>query len=195
VKNRSIREFICILAEGIRIDLNLTDHIIQIATLIQDDYPIKQMVVTIATLLLGPFTGVVLAFWVNNKKKENLEHKRQLFFKNLLLNEIKRSIQLLVGNHPNLIPVDAWNSLVNSGEITLFSRAHAILLSNVYFEIQNYNYEVNWIWQHNFVNLDIDLNSKTQDETITSFSAYLATFKKPLLEKLRSIEDELDKIK
>lgn len=178
-----------------RIDLNFTNPLIQIAALISEDYAeIEQIVVTAGTLLIGPFVGVVLAFWVNNKKKQNLEHERQVFFKNLLLNEIKRSIQLLVGDHPNLIPIDAWNSLVNSGEITLFSRDLSIQLSNVYFEIQNYNYEVNWIWQHNFINLETDLNSKTADETITSFSLYLATFKEPLLEKLKSIEGELNKI-
>ena len=66
--------------------------------------------------------------------------ERRLFFKNLLMHEARESIKLLSEGPVNLIPVDAWNSVVNSGEIALFE-GKAIDLSDTYFQVQNYNYE------------------------------------------------------
>lgn len=48
-------------------------------------------------------------------------------------------IELLNGT-VNLVPIDAWNSLVNSGDVALF-KDKAIELNDIYFKIQNYNYE------------------------------------------------------
>lgn len=55
------------------------------------------------------------------------------------MHEAKKSIELIAGT-VNLIPVDAWNSVVNSGGIAIF-KDKAIDLSETYFQIQNYNYE------------------------------------------------------
>ncbi|HUS74395.1 MAG TPA: hypothetical protein VMY43_00145 [Methanothrix sp.] len=89
--------------------------------------------------LIGAFVGVLLGFKINDNRRKQLEEERRLFFGNLLMHEAKKSIEL-IGGTVNLIPVDAWNSVVNSGDIALF-KEKAIELSNIYFEIQNYNYE------------------------------------------------------
>lgn len=93
----------------------------------------------IAGPLVGAFVGVLLGFKLNDNHRKRLDHERRLFFKNLLLNEVKKSIELL-GGAVNVIPLDAWNSLVNSGDIALF-KDKAIKLSDIYFKIQVYNYE------------------------------------------------------
>jgi len=95
------------------------------------------------SVLIGPFfgalVGVYLGFKINDKHRRELEEEKRLFFRNLLMHEAKESINLL-GGTVNLIPVDAWNSIVNSGDIALF-KDKAVDLSDTYFQIQNYNYE------------------------------------------------------
>ena len=94
---------------------------------------------TIIGPLIGAFFGVLLGFGVNEIWRKRLENNRKSFFRKLLLHEVKYSIELLNGM-VNLVPIDAWNSLVNSGDIALF-KDKAIELNDVYFKIQNYNYE------------------------------------------------------
>ena len=94
---------------------------------------------TIIGPLIGAFFGVLLGFGVNEIWRKRLENNRKSFFRKLLLHEVKYSIELLNGT-VNLVPIDAWNSLVNSGDIALF-KDKAIELNDVYFKIQNYNYE------------------------------------------------------
>lgn len=94
---------------------------------------------TIIGPLIGAFVGVLLGFGVNEKWRRRLENNRKSFFKKLLRHEVKYSIKLLNGLI-NLVPIDAWNSLVNSGDIALF-KDQAIELNDIYFKIQNYNYE------------------------------------------------------
>jgi hypothetical protein len=94
---------------------------------------------TIIGPLIGAFFGVLLGFGVNELWRKRLENNRKSFFRKLLLHEVKYSIELLNGM-VNLVPIDAWNSLVNSGDIALF-KDKAIELNDVYFKIQNYNYE------------------------------------------------------
>jgi hypothetical protein len=96
--------------------------------------------VQIGSLILGPLVGVLVAYQINEWRREKLAHDRKIFFKNLLLEEVCESIALLEGNRTNLIPVDGWNSLVNSGDVALF-KDQAIRLSDVYFKIQMHNYE------------------------------------------------------
>jgi len=95
---------------------------------------------TIIGPLIGAAAGVVLGGICNGHQRKKLANNRKLFFRNLLLHEIRKSIDLLDQRKVNLIPVDAWDSLVNSGDTALFSEV-AIDLSDVYFQIQNYNYE------------------------------------------------------
>lgn len=101
--------------------------------------------------LLGPFLGVFLAFVINNVHQSWRARKRRLFFRDLLLHEIHRSSDRLKTGYPNPISIDAWNSLVNSGDMALFARDLVIDLSDIYSKIQNYNYEVNWGWQNRSV--------------------------------------------
>lgn len=91
--------------------------------------------------LAGAFFGVVLGFAINEWYRRKLALERKLFFMNLIKNEIIESITLLEKKRVNLIPIDGWNSLVNSGDIALFPHDRAIQLSDAYFFIQNYNYE------------------------------------------------------
>jgi len=56
--------------------------------------------------------------------------------------EVRKSIELLQENSGYLIPIDTWNSIVNSGNIVLFAgQNHATQLADIYFDIENYNYE------------------------------------------------------
>ncbi|RPJ73611.1 MAG: hypothetical protein EHM20_11945 [Alphaproteobacteria bacterium] len=95
------------------------------------------------SVLIGPFfgalVGVYLGFKINDKHRRELEEEKRLFFRNLLMQEARKSINLLDGT-VNLIPVDAWNSVVNSGDIALF-KGKAEYLDDTYFQVQNYNYE------------------------------------------------------
>ena len=110
-----------------------------IASLLQMISPILGFL----SVLIGPFfgalVGVYLGFKINDEHRRELEEEKRLFFRNLLMQEAKKSIKLLDGT-VNLIPVDAWNSVVNSGDIALF-KGNAKYLGDTYFQVQNYNYE------------------------------------------------------
>jgi hypothetical protein len=90
--------------------------------------------------LIGAYVGVKYGFNKNNKHRQELEEKRKLFFKNWLKHEADESIRLVEEGSVNLIPEDAWNSAVNSGNVAFFE-AKAMELSDTYFKIKNYNYE------------------------------------------------------
>jgi len=94
---------------------------------------------TIIGPLIGAFFGVLLGFGVNEIWRKRLENNRKSFFRKLLLHEVKYSIELLNGME-NLVPIDAWNSLVNSGDIALFKDI-TNELGDAYFKTQMYNYE------------------------------------------------------
>ncbi len=98
---------------------------------------------TIIGPLIGAFFGVLLGFGVNEIWRKRLENNRKTFFRKLLLHEVKYSIKLLNGM-VNLVPIDAWNSLVNSGDIALFKDI-AIELDDAYFKTQMYNFEAKMI--------------------------------------------------
>jgi len=96
--------------------------------------------IQIGSLIVGPLVGVLAAYQINEWRRENLDRDRKKFFNNLLFEEISKSIILLKANKTNLIPIDGWNSLVNSGDVALF-KDQAIQFSDVYFKIQMHNYE------------------------------------------------------
>ena len=110
-----------------------------VALILQMISPILGILGVVIGPLVGAFVGVILGFQINDNNRRKLEKERRLFFKNLLMHEAKESIKLISGT-VQLIPVDAWNSVVNSGDIALFE-GKAIDLSDTYFQIQNYNYE------------------------------------------------------
>ena len=91
-------------------------------------------------LVLGPFLGVVgglgaqrLYDWFKddgNKKK----------LKENLKNELEQSMELLI-EQGNLLPTMMWNSTVTSGDVKLLSFNERTRLSQIYFNIDNHNYE------------------------------------------------------
>lgn len=97
--------------------------------------------------LVGAFFGVLFGFWINRRHGKKLEENRRLFFKSLIMHEIEESIKILElfesdqYEKVRLIPEDAWNSIVNSGDISLLEETNAIDLGDIYFKIKKYNQE------------------------------------------------------
>ena len=93
--------------------------------------------------LIGALVGVFLGFMINNDHKKRLDRERRLFFIKLLIEEMDQLIKFMENNDREYIPlpIDGWNSLINSGDITLFTDL-ATDLNKVYSEIQRYNYKV-----------------------------------------------------
>lgn len=106
---------------------------------------LSDMVFDIIKMIIGPlfgaFAGVFLGFRINSKHQEELKHKKKLLLLKILRHEVKKSIDLLQEPNGYLIPIDAWNSIVFSGNIVLFEHPLSIKLEDIYFDIQNYNYE------------------------------------------------------
>jgi hypothetical protein len=117
-------------------DPNLTHHIILNATLNAILYQPPQP-------WYGPIWDV-LGLWgfrKNRMRQEKQDYDKKQFLLSYFRHEVRKSIELLHERQGNLIPVDAWNSIVNSGNIVLFTHDQAIVLGDIYFRTQNYNYE------------------------------------------------------
>jgi hypothetical protein len=71
--------------------------------------------------LIGAFAGVLLGFRKNSKHQEELNHTKKLLLLKILRHEVTKSIDLLKDPVGYLIPIDAWNSIVYSGNIVLLS--------------------------------------------------------------------------
>jgi len=147
---------------------------------------------TIIGPLIGAFAGVGLGILANELWRRKLANDRKSFFRNLLLHEIRKSIELLESPTVNLIPVDAWNSLVNSGDMTLFTE-HAIDLSDIYFEIQNYNYEAKRVRDaveeeilHPNFNLKVHPAKSVLDASIEREQVFRSPTLKSILKKTKS---------
>jgi len=111
---------------------------------IQMTSTIWDLFIVIIGPLIGALVGVYLGFKIDDKHGTELDDKKRLFFKILLLHEIDESIELLKLKEstliPEVIPVSAWDSLVNSGDMALFTHDQAIQMSDTYSQIQRYNY-------------------------------------------------------
>ena len=99
------------------------------------------MVYDIASLIIGPFVGVVLAFVANYGYQHLVNRNTKMKYKDLLRNEVQLSIERLQTAQEKLLPTDRWESLVNSGDLKLFKSDEANKLSDSYFGIRAYNYE------------------------------------------------------
>ena len=147
---------------------------------------------TIIGPLIGAFFGVLLGFGVNEIWRKRLENNRKSFFRKLLLHEVKYSIELLNGT-VNLVPIDAWNSLVNSGDIALF-KDKAIELNDAYFKIQNYNYEAKRVRdavEHDNTEGPSLKNGKDYWRSKELKEKFNKKTKKDLLEELKKLENLL----
>jgi hypothetical protein len=91
--------------------------------------------------LVGAFAGVFFGFRKNTKHQEKINYQKKLLLLDILRDEVETSINLLEEKSGNLIPIEAWNSIVYSGNIILFDHLQATQLSEIYFKIKNYNYE------------------------------------------------------
>lgn len=105
---------------------------------------IWELFISIIGPLIGALVGVYLGFKEDDQHRKTLDDKKRLFYKNLLLHEIDESIELLKPKEstliPVVIPVSAWDSLVNSGDMALFTHNQSIQMSDTYSQIQRYNY-------------------------------------------------------
>jgi len=183
-------------------DPNLTHPIILNATLNATSYqppqlwhgPVLDIFGKIIGPLFGALVGVLLGFRVNDSNRKKLEEERRLFFRNLLMHEAEKAIDLLPGT-VNLIPVDAWNSIVNSGEIALF-KDKAIELSDTYSAMQNYNYEAKIIretYEHEArFGLSVNIETGERYSRASELKRHFNEETKPaLLERLNGLKDWL----
>jgi hypothetical protein len=90
--------------------------------------------------LLGPLAGILIAFGLERTYSGYKDRKHRKELKINLKEELKHCQELLDG-HGNLLPTTMWNSTVTSGDIGLLSFANRTLLSSLYFQIDNHNYE------------------------------------------------------
>jgi hypothetical protein len=152
---------------------------------------------TIGPLIIGPLIGALVGvYWgfkVNDKRRMELEDQKKSFFQNLLMHEVLNSIDLLESGGIYLIPVDMWNSIVNSGNIALLN-GNAIELSDLYFEMRNYNYEAKRIRDATEeYNLHPD---STRDAHIGRLKAVFNAETKPsLLKNLKNYRDRIITLK
>ena len=105
---------------------------------------IWDLFVSVIGPLIGALVGVYLGFQGDDRHRKELDDKKRLFFKILVLHEIDESIVLLKPKEstliPVVIPVSAWDSLVNSGAMALFTHDQSIQMSDTYSQILRYNY-------------------------------------------------------
>jgi RNAse (barnase) inhibitor barstar len=90
--------------------------------------------------LVGSFLGVFLGFIVNYIYQYIKNFNDRIYYRDNIKSELELCIKRLekVGN---LLPVDRWISIRNSGALKFFSRTEVDNLSRAYEAIQNNNYE------------------------------------------------------
>lgn len=147
--------------------------------------------------LIGALVGVYLGFKINDNRRKELNEEKRLFYKNWLMRDAKKSIELLPGK-VNLIPEDAWKSLINSGDIALFKNK-AIELGNIFFEVQNYNYEAKLIREAYEREIQFgpfsDYNGKEFSRASDLKDIFNSKTKPVLLQHLRELEQWISPMK
>jgi hypothetical protein len=141
---------------------------------------------TIIGPLIGAFAGVSLGFIANELWRRKIASERRSFLRKFLLHEIDRAIELLEKKNLNLIPIYAWNSLVSSGDLALFSNNIVSDLSDLYFEVEDYNYDAYWTWERKY-EWDAEGDVKDQER-----SPYLQEWAKRILARLKDTKEKLE---
>jgi hypothetical protein len=101
------------------------------------------MTITIETLyptLVGSFLGVIAGLGLNHIYQTRINENKREFLISYLEHENLESFDRL--REKQEIPVDAWNSIINSGNILLFTPDQTRRLGHFYFMVKSYNDEV-----------------------------------------------------
>lgn len=90
--------------------------------------------------LIGTLAGILIGFGLERTYTgyKDRQHRKEL--KQNLKKELTSCEQLLTGAG-NLLPTSMWNATITSGDIGLLPFANRTMLSSLYFEIDNHNYE------------------------------------------------------
>jgi hypothetical protein len=91
-------------------------------------------------LVVGPFLGVIGGLAAQRLYDWLKDEGNKKTLKESLKNELEKCIELLTGQG-NLLPTMMWNSTVTSGDVKLLSFNDRTKLSQIYFNIENHNYE------------------------------------------------------
>ncbi len=102
----------------------------------EDDMDINALLPPLA----GSFVGAIAGVAVNNlyQSHKNREDKKK--YKKLIKSEIELCLKVLKSDTVKLLPIEKWNSIVNSGALRLFNADIELSpLSESYYQIQFYN--------------------------------------------------------
>lgn len=90
--------------------------------------------------LVGSFLGVFLGFFVKYIYQYIKSFNDRIYYRDNIKSELELCIKRLE-TAGNLLPVDRWISIRNSGALRFFNRTEVDNLSRAYEAIQNNNYE------------------------------------------------------
>ena len=134
--------------------------------------------------MVGSFLGVITAFILNYiyQKYNTNEDKKK--FKNMIRSELEQCVNVLKLDNVQLLPVDRWNSAVNSGALKLFNVENELIsLSMDYYRINNYN---DMVVQHELMGRSW-IEIKTTWPTVQPFERFIYT-RNWLLNDLKKLE-------
>jgi hypothetical protein len=112
--------------------------------------------------LIGTLAGIVIGFGLDRTYTALKRRKDRKELKQNLKQELERCNQLLTGMG-NLLPTIMWTSTITSGDIGLLSFNDRTILSSLYFEIDNHNYEAKRVRDTAVIAQTNSGNSKVKD--------------------------------
>lgn len=159
---------------------------------------IWDLFVAIIGPLIGALVGVYLGFQVDDRHRKELDDRKRLFFKVLVLHEIDESIELLEPKEstliPIVIPVSAWDSLVNSGAMALFTHDQSIQMSDTYSQILRYNYIAERVIEDIKKSIICSTINPEEAPSYPTFKADLDKTKAKILQEFDDLRGQLESI-